>query len=80
MRVAGTAVPALLVRVKLTVLDCTASLKVAESGDDTATPAAPASGVWLATAGWTVAVVNDHETGALMATPVLFSAPLTVAV
>jgi len=63
------------------VLDCTASLNVADIGDDTATPLAPDTGVSLVTVGVTAAaVVNDHETAEVMGSPALSLAPLTVAV
>ena len=73
-------VPALGVKVKLIVLDCTASLNVAVAAVDTATFVAPLAGVSLVTAGCAASVVNDQENGALMGSPSVSLAPLTVAV
>ena len=56
----ATDAPALLVSVKLIVLDCTASLNVAVGAVETATPVAPDAGVCELTAGWSGSVVNDQ--------------------
>ena len=69
-----------MVKVKLIVLDCTASLNVAVAAVDTATFVAPLAGVSLVTFGAAASVVNDHENGPLIGSPALSLAPLTVAV
>jgi hypothetical protein len=47
---------------------------------ETMTLVAPFAGVSAVTVGGGGAMVNDHENGALMGVPELFSAPLIVAV
>jgi hypothetical protein len=83
--VVATALPEPSVSVKLIVLNCTAWLKVAAIGniassdDDTGTLVAPGGGLSPISVGAPVfwgAVVNDQVTGAAIATPELFSAPL----
>jgi hypothetical protein len=68
--------------VKLMVLACTASLKVAVAVDEMATFEAPDAGVSLVTVGLIeeAAVVNDHSKGDVMPTPEMLSALLTAAV
>ena len=80
MTVAATELPDEFSSVKLIVPACTASLNVAVAVVDTATPVAPDAGVSLVTAGGAASVVKDQENGAVMVTPELLSAPLTVAV
>ena len=60
--------------------DCTASLNVAVTGDDTATPVAPLVGDSVVTVGGAASVVNDQVTGAAIGSPAVSLAPLTVAV
>ena len=60
---------------------CTASLNVAVTLELVATPVALVASVSLVTVGHrSEAVVKDHENGAVMVTPDVLSAPLTVAV
>ena len=60
--------------------DCTASLNVAVTGDETAIPVAPDKGVSLETAGCNASVVNDQLTDPPIGSPAASLAPLTVAV
>ncbi len=81
MTVPGNEVPEEFTSEKLIVLACTASLNVAVSTEVGGTLMVPDTGVSLITIGAADgAVVNDQVIGALMATPLLFSAPLTFAV
>jgi hypothetical protein len=78
----ATAVPPLSFNVNATDDAVTAWLNVAAGFTPTSTPVAPLTGDTDATAGaaGAAAVVNVQEYGAVMVWPVLFVAPLTVAV
>ena len=65
--------------VKPIVPDCTASLKVAVTGDETATPVAFHAGEQVVTAG-AEPVVNDQLKGLAIVLPVASVTPLMVAV
>ena len=79
--VPGTEVPAGFTSEKLMVLAWTASLNVAVRAEAGGTLIVPDAGVSLVTIGAPEeAVVNDQAKADDMATPLLFCAPLTVAV
>ena len=72
MTFAATELPEEFLSVMLIVLACTASLNVAVTFVDTATPVAPLAGDSLVTVGGAASVVNDQVNGEDMATPLLF--------
>ena len=81
MTAPATGSPNSFVNVKTMVLDCTAWLNVTVIGVDNATPRLAGIGNSFVTYGADVAaVVNVQVQGAVMATPELLLAPLTVAV
>jgi hypothetical protein len=77
----GTEVPEEFTRENVMVLGCTASLNVTVTVELGDTLMAPDAGVSMVTIGAAdSAVLNDHVKAEDMATPLLFLAPLTIAV